>query len=921
MSDVKGRAPSLLGADVMGRGAQWKFLSEAIESATDSGHAVWLCGEPGIGKTVLLEQAGEFAVSRGLRLLRVNAAEGEKDLPFAALHQLMWPLLEEVRELPPAGRAALERALGVGSGDVAGPYTVSAATLDLLAAASQRRPLALLIDDLHWIDASSAEVLHFLQRRLAALPIVMLATVGEHAVAALDCTGVRILDVEPLTDESAERLLREVHPELSRAARCRILQEAAGNPLALAELPAQLGEPQRTGQLPLPEHLPLGESLGRMFAQRVAALSPAVQFILLLCALAGREGQSLHLVAAAARAAGVDAVDEDLAVAEESGLILVDEPTPRVRFRHPLVRSSLVEAAAGAELRRAHAALAQALPTGDLRQVTHWAAATVVPDETVASALDEAAARTQSQGGDTDAARLFARAAGLSGDAAGRGRRLVAAAFAAATGGPLDLASQLLQQAVGHGVPPESRNKLDVTRALVRLHTDGDFGPAIESLPAVLDGLSDAEAAEIRIPSLFMLFLAAGYTADPHVCEALAARLSGATDFARLAHDVWNDPARHAQGGHERFEAALRGFSEDDGVAEVWLLVWCALGLDIVGDHAPLLRRLAHRHSYATQAFIGAVSAYDDYLRGRWDRCVERARQGAAASRARGFHFIERVHQYREGYVTAARGQQQAVDDLVAAMRPWAVDRGLTFIVHRLRAMQGMCALALGDYETAYTHASSITPPGALPSDVTQFHLVFLDLVESAVHTGRSEEARRHVAAGRAAGMERISPHHGFVLLASEALASEDVDAACEAVYASANASQWPFELARVRLYHGAWLRRHGRRSEARGQLVAAGRVFAGLKADPWAHRARQELRVCDEAKPAGVASGTLEDLTPQELRIAELVAEGLTNRDIGTRLHLSPRTVASHLYKIYPKLGIAGRAAVGRALGRLEGP
>jgi DNA-binding CsgD family transcriptional regulator len=167
--------------------------------------------------------------------------------------------------------------------------------------------------------------------------------------------------------------------------------------------------------------------------------------------------------------------------------------------------------------------------------------------------------------------------------------------------------------------------------------------------------------------------------------------------------------------------------------------------------------------------------------------------------------------------------------------------------------------------------------------------------------------------------MERISPHHGFVLLASEALASEDVDAACEAVYASANASQWPFELARVRLYHGAWLRRRGRRSEARDQLVAAGRVFAGLEADPWAHRARQELRVCDEAKPAGVASGTLEDLTPQELRIAELVADGLTNRDIGTRLHLSPRTVASHLYKIYPKLGIAGRAAVGRALGRLD--
>ncbi|MER5297737.1 helix-turn-helix transcriptional regulator [Streptomyces pharetrae] len=165
--------------------------------------------------------------------------------------------------------------------------------------------------------------------------------------------------------------------------------------------------------------------------------------------------------------------------------------------------------------------------------------------------------------------------------------------------------------------------------------------------------------------------------------------------------------------------------------------------------------------------------------------------------------------------------------------------------------------------------------------------------------------------------MERISPHHAFVLRAAEALASADVDAACTALYASGTGATWPFPLARVRLYHGGWLRRHGRRAEARSQLAEALRLFTALGAGPWADRARQELSVCDAAPaPGGVAA-----LTAQELRIAQLVALGLTNRDVGTRLQLSPRTVAGHLYKIYPKLGISSRAAVARALGQPPPP
>ncbi|MFE6334251.1 AAA family ATPase [Streptomyces sp. NPDC057798] len=913
----KRTVPSLWDAEALGRGTQWRFLREAIESVRDLGQAVWFRGEPGIGKTVLLEQAGAFAVHHGLRPLRVMGAEGEKDIPFAALHQLLWTLMDESRDLRPAARAALERALGTEPGGTAVPYSVSAASLDLLAIAARRRPLILLIDDLHWIDASSAEVLRFLQRRLGAVPIVMLATIRKDVSEAPDATGVHVLDLGPLTPEGAEGLLRDRHPDLSQSTRRRILHEAAGNPLALVELPGQLDEGQRTGRLPLPEHLPLGERLRTLFAQRVALLSPPAQFTLLLCALEGRDGPSLHLVAAAARAAGTDGVEEHLAAAERCGLIRLDQRSGRLRFRHPLVKSALVAAAAGAGRRRAHAAWAGILPTGELRQVTHRAAASAVPDESVAEALDHAAHLTQARGGDADAAYLFARAAALSGDTEGRGRRLAAAALAAVKGGRVDLAAEFLEQATAHGLPAETSATLDFTRALVRLHADGDTAPAIALLPGVLDRVSGRPAhREMRLASLFLLTLAAGYTTDAGAWESVAAHLDGESDLIHLGRDAWQAPAYRAQEAGLRFGTATRGISANSAVEDVWQFLWSGVALGTLGQRTRLLEELAHRHSYVTQAFIDAVRGYHDYLGGHWDRCVATAQAGAAASRARGFLMYERVFHYTEGYVIAARGQRHALDALAASLRPWAVARGLTFIVHRVQAMEAMCALAHGEYETAYRHASALTPPGTLPADVTQFHLVFLDLVEAAAYSGRGPEARKHAALGRALRMERISPHHAFLLLAAEAVVSEDVNGACAAVYASAGASHWPFELARVRLHHGVWLRRQGRRADAREKLGAAVEGFTALGADPWADRARQELRVCDDPRPVGRAFGGTANLTAQERRIADLVAQGLTNREIGTRLHLSPKTVAGHLYKIYPKLGITGRAGVARAIG-----
>ncbi|MFF8831154.1 AAA family ATPase [Streptomyces sp. NPDC015131] len=1086
----RGAGQHSLHAEELGRGPHWRALREAIESVTGGGRALWLTGEPGIGKTVLLDQAGRLAAEHGLRLLRAAGAESEKDLPFAALHQLLWTLDDETRALPPAARAALERAWGScpdaflepglvaaapgpaatesgagatecgalsepgrvaaasgpaaresgagatecgalsepgrvaaasgpaatesgagatecgalsepgrvaaafgpaatesgarpydGTGPAAtGPVVaaatgsaVAAATLDLLAAAARRRPLALLVDDLHWTDASSAEVLHHLQRRLATLPVVLIATLRTGAATGLDPTGCRTLDLAPLTGPDADTLLRRLHPDLAPAARARVLHEAAGNPLALVELPAQLTPDQRTGRLPLPDRLPLGECLEGVYAQRVAALSPSVRRTLLLCALAGHDERSPDLIARAAREAGSAAPDEDLEAAARDGLVRFGEPAAPVTFRHPLVRSSLVAGATGAERRRAHAAWARVLPAGDLRQVQHRAAATAVPDETVAAALDRAARVTAARGAEAEAARLYARAAALSGDAPGRGRRFVTGAAAALRGGRIDLAARLLGQAEATGVPEDARGTLDLARAHVRMQADGDFGPAVAlltrtldllpagpderanpaadreahptdrtapaSTPAALTGqLAPASAPAaagqlapaapaahiaaatdpVRLQALFLLALCAGFTADPRAWEAVRSRLAPGPGLMALCHDVWNDPARHAHGATRRLEEALRGLpdagDEPRPAPEVWALLWSAAGLGVLGDHTALWERLVRPHAYVTQNLLETLGAYDDYLRGHWDRCVTRAGTAAAAARARGFRFNERVLSYQAGYVHAARGRHDEVEQLVARLGPWAAARGLTLVVLRLRAMRAACALALGDHESAYAHAAALTPPGTLPAGVGQFQLVFLDLVEAAVRSGRVEGARRHVAAGAAAHLERISPHHAFVLLAARALADEDTDTACAEAYACPHATRWPFELARVRLHHGAWLRRRGRRTEARERLAEARDTFAALDAPPWLARAEEELRVCDEIRPAPAGGDTVPP-TPQELRVARLVAEGLTNREIGLRLQLSPRTVSNHLYRLYPKLGVTHRAAVAHAL------
>ncbi|MGW0927873.1 AAA family ATPase [Streptomyces sp. NPDC002644] len=905
---------------LVGRDAPWGVLREAVREAADRGRALWLRGEAGLGKTALLERVAAFAAESGLRVLRFAGSEQEADLAFGVLHQLVWSLPAGHRDaLTDSQRLALERALGTEQGEAEGGLAVAAATLALLGRAAEDRPVLLVVDDLQWVDASSARILSFVQRRLAPLPVVMavgLRTEGAlPGPSRLDSTGARLLDLAPLTDAEATALLERRHPELGTEARARLLREAAGNPLALVELPAQLDRSHRTGRLPLPEDLPLGERIEQAYAARLAALEEPTRRLLLLCALAGPGQQPVRLALEAAAAAGEPLPETALEPAERAGLVRLQHA--RLTFGHPLVRACVVRAASAAERRRAHRALAAALPD-DERRDAHLAAAAIGPDEALAGRLERAAERTARRGGHPEAVTLLTGAARLSPHRDRRGARLTAAAHTASVAGQVTLAADLLAEAEATGAPTRGDRALwDFTDAYVRFQRDGDLTRAAEVLPDVLAAFRGGEdTAALHGAARFLLHLTATCSNRPSLWEALEEELPHSPPATRLSFDVWHDPAAGGHGGAERLRALVAPLTPRQEGADAWPLLWIAAALDEVDEHAQLWHRLAQQAPYLTQAYVDNATCLDDWVRGRWDRCLTVARKGARTARERGCGFHARMFLHAEARVYAGRGQRDALEAVAGRIEPWARARGQSYLLRRLTGMRATCALTLGEYDTAFALAASLTPPGTFPAEEPHPHHVLLDLVEAALDTGRRAAALAHVAAARARRLGEISPHHAFVLAAAEAVTAGDdeADDLARAVRAMPGAEKWPFELARVQLRHGRWLRRRHRPEEAQEHLRAAHAVFGRLAAGPWQRRAAEELRaagaVVASARPAGEWG-----LTAQEARIARLVASGLTNGEIAERLKVSPRTIGTHLYKIFPKVNVSSRAALAHAV------
>lgn len=910
-----------------GRDHDLAVIAAFVDGAADKdGGSLLVTGDAGVGKSALLHAAAARAVDGGVRVLRAAGAEFEGDLRFAGLHQILHPLLDGLADLSEQHRNALTVALGFTSGQAPAQHAVTGATMALLRHASQARPLLLAIDDLPWLDRGSATVLRSLD--LAATRIGMLAVTRDDHSARRGSGVTRVHELAPLDDQSAAALLTDRFPALPPEVRRRLLAEALGNPLTLQELPAALDAAQRSGSAPLPHVLPLSRRLQAVFTSRVAELPPSSQHLLLLAVLDGTGDLSTL------RSLLPDhVVTEALRDAQEAGLIDLDRATTRLDFRHPLIRSAVVELSTAGEQRRAHEVLARRPDGDEERRTWHLAHAAVEPDEQVAELLEQLARRARGRGDVAGAVAAFTRAAALSPDRRDRSRRAAAAAYLGtdATGNLLDVPRLLEACRPTHDADATSLTTTLAAAHHLLLSGIGDVDSAYRLLIKAVDtGLSRADTPhDVLQEGLYTLAWISFFGARAELREPLERAVTRLTPRApeslALLMSCLGDPVHTSLPDLRRLDDAVGGLAAADPV-EVIRIGMAGQYVGRLKTCRPALQRLLEEgregeHVTLTIHAMNLLSRHC-YESGEWDQLAHLSEEGLRLSRRHGYHLLAQTFLHHQALLAATRGDTARAEDLAHEITRFAAPRRIQLLLTLAAEIRTRAALGRGDYEAAFLQATSVSPAGVLPHFQGPTLWLIPDLVESAVLSGRHTEAEAHVAALRRAQVPAISDRLALVTHGAAAMTADDdrFVAQFERALAQPDADTWPFDLARIRLFYGERLRRAKATQAARDQLNAALTTFTQLGASPWADRARSELRASGlAAVQAGASPDTR--LSPQQDEIARLAAAGMTNKQIGQRLHLSPRTVGSHLYQVFPKLGITSRAALRDALQEARKP
>ncbi|MEV6582296.1 LuxR family transcriptional regulator [Streptomyces sp. NPDC051582] len=913
---------------MIGRDGEREVLSALV--AAPEGQALVLRGESGVGKSALLDHLAASAAQRH-RVIRATGVEAESQLPFAGLHQFLHPLLSFVDELDEAHRNAFDAVFGRSEGAPPSVMTLGIAVLDLLSLVTSRQPLLLILDDGQWLDASSTEVCGFVARRLAGSSMKLVVGLRSDVRSGFDSAALPELAVTALSEKASGELLDLSHPALAPRIRQLVLDEAQGNPLALLELPPHVragraGRPPQelfgyTGvQLPL--------RLQHVYGTRIASLGDAVRAELLRGALDGVGAGTTTGLPQGTRYRMRD-VDE----AADRGLLDHDPVSGDVVFRHPLVRSTVVQMATPNARRAAHATLARVHRDDVERHATHLAAATVDPDAKASAALEAAAESATRRGGAVTAVAWLTRAAELSETAQERTRLLSDAAFVAGHAGLLDRARTLVRTGTASGTHGSTASV--ITSAYAALYEEGDVRAAHRQVLSAMQELREAgeeapvdERDEVPARLVNLLLAISQYAGDEALWrrthELLRSLEGRVPENSLIYEDTWSDVVRRGAGARERLEQTFSALCDLDPWDLTRLSV-SAYHLDVLSRFRPHLQRTVDREVETGAAATGMTMLHlimlDQISAGEWQEAQRTGQRCLELTTSLGYALF--AHQTRGylGLLAALRGETERARELQAGVDAWARPRGVGFLTQIADAVGAGAALGEGDHEAAYLYAIGITPPGTFAPCIHQASRTLLDLVEAALHTGRSEQARRHALAAEEAGLADVSPRLALLTYGALAMTAPD-SAQADALYLRAtthpDAARFPFELARIRLAHGVRLRHAQGWKAARPALSAAAEGFERLGAPTWTERARAELRACGRA--AAVSAAELPALTWQERRIADLAAGGLTNKEIGVRMHLSPRTVSSHLYRVFPKLGITSRAALRDALGRVPG-
>jgi DNA-binding CsgD family transcriptional regulator len=892
-----------------------------LATARTDGGALLVMGEPGVGKTVLLNAASEAASAMGMRILHAAGVEFEAGMSFSGLNQVLLPLLGALSQLPAVHRDALNIALGFGDGSPPSRLVVSNAALVLLREVATARPVLVILDDLHWLDRASAGVLSFVARRLVGSQVGLLGASRTGEVDFFDHTGLPELVVQRLDDVAAGQLLDSHFPELVATVRARILAEAEGNPLALLELPAALSPRMRASAQALPPALPLSRRLQALFGSRIAELPPRTRQLLLLMALDGT-GDLRVLEGGAAANAGF----RDLGPAEQARLAYLDDATHQLAFGHPLMRSAVVGLSQAEERRAAHRVLADLWADQPDRRVWHLAEAAIEPDERVAAQVEAVAGRVLARGDALGCVRLLTRASELSPSSDERHRRLAAAAYIGAdVAGDLSSASLVLAGLRRGPAGVEGSLQAALAACAYLLHGDGDVATAHRLLVAALEareGTLDAREPVLAeaLQSLLLVCMY-GYEEDlwPPF-EAAMARSDAIPVTVDLCSKTFADPAHAGATALEPLEFAIQALADEADLGVIVRISMAASYVDRLEGCREALWRVVHdgRRGGAVRSAITAMIliARDDLESGDWDEAEQLVDEVIELCKHHGYQTPTWWGWYLQGVVAAARGDVQRAHDLADALVRSCAPRGIGIGQRWAWQARGLAALGHGDFEEAYQQASKISRPGHIEPHNPHAFRVLLDLVEAAVRGGRGAEAAAHVAAMREANVAGLSSHLALVVGGSAAMVAPD-DTALELFHlalALPGIERWQFDLARVRLAYGERLRRRRAMTEARLQLGAALEIFERLRARPWVDRASAELRATGHTRPR-VGDNVLDRLTPQELEIVTLAASGLTNKQIAAKLFLSHRTVSGHLHRAFPKLGVATRAALRDAL------
>ncbi|WP_328436412.1 AAA family ATPase [Streptomyces sp. NBC_00444] len=913
---------------LVGREQELKLLRSFVDDTVRSGGVLLLSGEPGVGKSVLLDTAAKAAMSAGALVLRSDGVEFLTDMSFSALSHVLEPLRQELDGLSPPYRDALMVALGISEGAAVDRLVVYGAAVALLRQAASTRPLLLVVDDLQWVDRASAAALAFVARRLTGSRVGFLAASRPGYEGFFDRSGLPELAVRPLDDRAAAGLVGMRFPLLGARDMQSVLAQAQGNPLVLLELPGALSDPRRGSGGEFSAVLPLSRRLQDLYASRVAELPAPTRRLLLLAALEG--AGDLRVLRAVGSS---EDTLTDLAPAERAQLVRIeDRGLGRLVFRHPLVRATIVWGSSSGQRLDAHHALAHALTDQPDRRAWHLAEATPDPDERVAALLEQTAHRVRRRGDAVGAFNALVRAADLTPGSADRSRRLAEAAYVGSdVAGELRTAAELLVAA--RRADPELRGSLQaaVAGSHVLLNRDGDVNTAFRLLVGAIttrvgrsDG-GDDNALFDALRTLLKVCLVAGRPEFWDGYRAAMAQLTvGLSPLMELLVGILVDPARATSTSLAQLDAAIHDLHQESDPTRIERIGMMALSVDrATGCRAALWRVVEDgREGGAVTSALSALTVLcmDDFMTGQWEECGRLVTEGLGLCAKHGYQLMAWQFRLPQGLLAAVRGDDRTVRRLAQQITNWAEPRGVHNFMNFARHHSALAALGRGDHEEAYRNASAISPPGVLAPHVWQALWAPMDLVEAAVHSGRRAEALAHVAAMRQEGLPALSPRLALLTAGSAAMAATEKQAAglFEEALAIPGIERWPFDLARVRLAYGGHLRRARAAQESRVHLDAALDTFRHLEAAPWAARAAEELRAGGHATSWVRQGRRANPLTPQELEIATLAAAGMTNKEIGERLFLSHRTVGAHLYRVYPKIGITSRVTLGEALAAL---